>query len=258
MPREYRDHPSIARYRAKVRSEHSRAFGLHQRVTEFLEAALLSSPGKSSVIDFALDLVMHQSYLTHSGVALLVEHGMQIEAATLTRRQLELAIMAVYFGGAQSGKSGRRRAGKYMSWLWRNMDETGKAKLLPAIRTQWEQLVKPYRQMHDEDEASRSWGPRWDTMFRDAGRIDVYDSDYSFLSALAHGAGEGLIWGASQSDRRLAGSNQAGVLLNYASGYYLIAAEQWNERFKVLPQKQIDKLAKAISQARKKRRPKTT
>ena len=70
----------------------------------------------------------------------------------------------------------------------------------------------------------------------------MYEEDYSFLSAMAHGSPDDLIFFFSLAQLRVHRHEHAWVLLWYATKYFLMVAIQWNNAFQILPDAQMQNL----------------
>jgi hypothetical protein len=79
-------------------------------------------------------------------------------------------------------------------------------------------------------------------MFRECGSEDLYDSDYAFLSGIAHGSPEEQVFRFSMPTIRAHDDRHVSTLLVYASKYYAVAGEIWNNHFSILDHDRVEAL----------------
>jgi hypothetical protein len=95
----------------------------------------------------------------------------------------------------------------------------------PHIRGVWESISNATGPLPP---GRPRWGPTFKQMFEYAGLDDTYKEDYTFLSTLAHGSSEEQIVLFSLPTIQIRPTHQVGMLLVFASRYYLAVAEIWN------------------------------
>src|SRR5689334_17959727 len=231
-------------YRSDVRRRYAKAFELHRTALELIKPAVGSERRLESVVHVTLDMLMTQAYKTHYAVSVLAERGHVEDAATLTRRLMELAVQAVYIGAESEDDIRVRRAGAYLAHLWRS-SETEARKHLPAeIVQEWERIYTAYQ---GELKSKTRWGPRWDQMFEALGLGDTYTQDYSLLSGVAHGSTPEALMTYSMSTVPIRSHYQVPTLLHFSTRYYLAVAGQWNNYFRLVPEERFSRLADLLS-----------
>ncbi len=210
-------------YRAEVWRRHVEAFGLHTDLAGLVEADLLVPRLHDSHVHLVLDMLTIQGLKAHAAVSLLCQHGLMEEAATACRRLLELCVQARYIGLDDEDKVRRRRAGQYAAYLWRQLPRRVKLKLPAELRAPWTSLGRGYGRFVRKNR----WGPSFHDMFREIGRLDLYRSDYSLLSSIAHGTADQQVFQFSGETIRIHDDGFTSVLLVYASRYYLALVDAW-------------------------------
>lgn len=228
---------SIAQYRAKVLAAHQPAFNLFTQVAGALEDAITVPRKHPALTDMVIDMLMVQAFKAYGAVALLAQHGLMEDSATIARRLLELSVQAVYVGAESEERVRERKAGRYLSFMWRQLPRRIKHRLPAGVRTQWTTIARKYARFVPRK--ARSWGPNWREMFREIGAEPTYKADYGFLSAIAHGSPDNQVFVFSQSRIRLHSHRFVSILLGYATKYCLMTTEQWNNRFKIIAPKEL-------------------
>ena len=233
---------SIAAYRRKVLGAHRPAFKLFTYVAGVLENAIVVSRQHPALADMVLDMLMLQAFKAYGAVALLAQHGLMEDSATVARRLLELSVQVVYVGAESEEHLRERKAGRYVSFMWRQLPRKIKHRLPPGIRSQWTAIARKYARFVTRK--ARSWGPNWREMFREIGAEPTYIADYRFLSAIAHGSPDNQVFVFSQARIRLHSHQFVSILLAYATKYCVITAEQWNNRFGIIAPKEFATLVR--------------
>lgn len=235
----------LARFRKKVRDMHAPAFSKHLAVARQLEAAYLDAAHGTDVVSIVLDMLLLQGYKSHLSVPVLCEHGFVEDAATITRRLLELSVQAVYIGGDDQATTCERRAGRYLAHLWRKFPRRFKSTLPAGMKAQWSRIARQYGRFVPKN--ANTWGPNWLTMFREIGHEQLYRSDYSLLSSIAHGRPDDQILTYSQAGIRVHRHEHSSVMLVYSTKYYLAIFEQWNRRTLALGDLTVGRLARQLA-----------
>jgi len=227
-------------YRRRVRTRHRAAFRLWSQASRTYREALAVPRRRDTDLRIAVDMLMMQASNTHDAISIVAEHGLHEDAATLTRRLLELSIQATYIAKDESPKVRARRAGSYLAYLWRKLPRKAK-RVLPAIhRDEWSGTARSYGRFVRR--GAKRWGPDWRTMFKECHAEDLYDSDYEFLSNAAHGASAEQVIRFSSFPLTAHQDRHVSVLLVYSSRYLAILGEHWNELFNIVPQTVVDQL----------------
>jgi hypothetical protein len=234
----------VAQFRAMVRAAHAVAFTLHRDVAVTLEDAIIISRPHSNEMSIVLDMHMIQAYKAHLSVCLLCEHGMIEDAATITRRLLELSIQTVYIAAEDDPKVCQRRAGSYLAFLWRKFPRRFRENFPANAKARWSGYARKYGRYVRKN--AKSWGPNWKQMFTAIDSEKLYNTDYALLSSIAHGSPDEQVLTYSASTVRIHAHHHVSALLVFASKYYLAVAEQWNHEFKLVEQVNLDRMAGAV------------
>jgi len=227
-------------FRASIRAKYPEAFRFFGKVAVELEGAVESPRGLVGELALAIDMLMGQAYKAHLSVYFLAEVAHVEDAATITRRLLELAVQSVYIGADDVEAVRLARAGRYIAHMWDRLDAGVKAKFSA-------QATAPWRSVHDQyshllSPKRKRWGPGFKDMFEAIGHPDTYREDYSLLSEIAHGSPDDLIIHYSSQSVHLRPDAHVPTVLAYASRYYLIVAEQWNKIFHGLDEAMMTQL----------------
>lgn len=215
-------------YRAQVLQRHAEAFRLHAEVAAAVETEITTPRPHPTHVHLVLDMLLLQGVKSHVSVSLLCQHGLMEDAATATRRLLEMSVQAVYIGQEGDERLRRRRAGQFTAYLWRQLTPGQKRILPPAIRARWTSLGRGYGRFIPR---SIGWGPSFRQMFKDIGHLDLWETDYSLLSSIAHGTADTQVFQFSSRNVRVHDDRFASVLLTYASRYLLVITDPWRSVF---------------------------
>ncbi len=242
---------TIQQYRKRVLAAYPTEFAIYSDVAQTLEDAIQRPRNHPTLPHLVLDMFMIQGLKSCATVALLAQHGLMEDAATIARRLLELSVQAVYIG-AESVESQRiRRAGKYLAYLWRQLTPTLKKRLPPGVRKDWTTWARRYGRFVPR--TAKRWGPDFRSMFKEVGREDLYLTDYAFLSSMAHGAADSQVFQYSVRRIRIHRHDFAPVVLVYSSRYYMVIAEQWNRLFALIANDTFGRLTKRVATWRHKK-----
>ena len=230
----------VQSYKDLVKSRHREAFALWGDVARLYEGAQAVPRRRSTDLQIVLDMLMLQASNTHGALALVAQHGLLEDAATLARRLLEISIQATYIAAEDDPKIRERRAGMYVAFLWRRIPRRIKRRIPSSVRAEWSRSARRFgRFVHRK---AKRWGPDWRTMFRECQAEDLYLSDYAFLSGIAHGSPEEQILRFSEPQIRAHDDRHVSVLLLYGSKYMAVVGEHWNSIFGIVPASEIDAL----------------
>lgn len=236
---------SAADYRKRVLAAYPKEFDIHREVAATLEAAIISNPRTyPTLVHLVIDMLMLQSMKSHSTISLLAQHGLQEDTATITRRLLELSVQAAYIGSESDDGERRRRAGRYLAFLWRQLPRRIKLRLPTQVRRQWISIGRGYGRFV-RNGATR-WGPNFRSMFTAIGSEDLYLTDYALLSSIAHGAEDSQVFQFSSTRVRLHTHQFVPILLVYGSRYYLVTATQWIQLFGLVDDTTFRALTKKV------------
>lgn len=217
-------------YRKAVIARHREAFQLHQQTASTIGADLFGEHAFPTHVEMVVHMLAVQAYKAHSAVSLLSQHGLWEESAASCRRLLELTIQAIFIGQESDPTLRRRRAGQFAAYLWRQLPRKAKQRLPPEIRAPWTSLGRGYGRFIRR---KNGWGPSLHDMFRDCGHLDLYRSDYKFLSSITHGTADSLVFQFSTTEIRVHDDRFASTLLIYASRYLLVGTDPWRTVFGV-------------------------
>lgn len=220
-------------YKRRVRSRHRAAFDFFSDVSTTLEEAITTPHTRSSVVSTALDMLVLQCSKAHSSVAILAQHGLMEDTATIARRLLELSVLTVWIGAEDDVKARDKKAGSYLAFMWRQLPRKIKSQFPDDIRGNWAALARRYGRLVPS--TRKTWSPNWKALFIEIHQEKLYDKDYSFLSGIAHGRSDHQIIQFSQQPIRVHSDQFVTVLLVYASRYFLAAAGVWNKTTNLIP-----------------------
>lgn len=206
---------------------------------------ILADRTSASAVQTAVDFLVVQAYKAHDAVAELAEVGLAEDAATVTRRLLELGVQAVYIGADSEAPVCEARAGRYLAFLWRNMNPAAKRHVLGDARTYWEDIEATYG--NGIPPKATRWGPTMREMFKYAEREDTYQEDYSLLSQIAHGLPEEFILYHGIERFPLRSTLHIPGILLFASRYYLGVVDVWNRHFALASEAEIKELASLLA-----------
>lgn len=237
-------------YRQRVRDAHPAEFALHGEVMQLFEEALTRERAREGVERLAIDMLMHQGFKTHVSVRIVCEHGFMEDAATLTRRLFELTLQALYIRHPGTEDERRKRAGRYLAFLWRQVHPHWRAQLPQPVREEWETIAVPYDSLLPAK--ARDWSDKdrrkmcHEVKGGGAEGDDLYD-DYRFLSALAHGSSEKLLVDFSRTHLHTHEVKYAGVLMVYASRYQMSIGQEWQKLFGAADSERIGEVGRQLN-----------
>jgi hypothetical protein len=220
-------------YIARVTAAHRPAFDLWRDIASTYQQAQATPRGRPTDLHIVLDMLLLQASNARAALAILSMHGLLEDAATLARRLLEISIQATYIAGDDTEATRARRAGSYLAFLWRRLPRRTKRLLPDLLRAEWSQTARRFGRFVRAK--AKRWGPDWRTMFRECNAEDLYDSDYAFLSEIAHGSPAEQILRFSAEQIRAHDDRHVSTLLVYGSKYLAVAGEHWNTLFAIVP-----------------------
>jgi hypothetical protein len=241
----------IRKYRNRVLAAYPTEFAIWTDVAGTLEHAVQVPRNHPTLVHLVLDMFMIQGLKSHGTVALLAQHGLMEDAATIARRLLELSVQAVYIGAESDERVRVRRAGMYLAFLWRQLTPVFKRRLPPGVRKDWTAWARRYGRYIRR--RARRWGPDFREMFTQVGSEELYLTDYAFLSSMAHGAADSQVFQYSVERIRIHRHDFVPVVLIYSSRYYLAIAEQWNRAYSLLPDGEFARLTSGVVKWRRKK-----
>ncbi|MGH7514082.1 MAG: hypothetical protein ACREOQ_14300 [Gemmatimonadales bacterium] len=216
----------------------------------------------SDLVQRALDMLFVQCFKAHVSTYQLATLAQVEDAATIIRRSLELAVQAVYIGRESSEKERRKRAGRFLAFLWVKWPAQLR-KAIPADERQaWDAVLQTYGAGFTP--ARPRWGPTFADIFADLEEADTaagtprssYRDDYSYLSNIAHGTPPTLVHSYAQPVMPLHDARLVPRLLAIGSMYTLACAMIWNEAYQLIDDARLAALGgRAIMLARTSRAP---
>lgn len=216
-------------FRAQVRARHRHSFDVYARVAAEMQALVAVPRTLTDLPARAVDMLFAQAFKTLTAIGELSTLALVEDTATLVRRQLELAVQAIYIARDSKESTRSQRAGMYLAFLWHKWPSALRARLPAAERQAWEALYREYGKAFTA--SRKSWGPNFRQMFEYAEQVDTYQQDYTHLSNIAHGAPPSLVYQYAQPTVALHDDREVGGLLLYASRYALATTMVWNDIF---------------------------
>jgi hypothetical protein len=229
----------------RIHRRYSKAFALYREVANDVETYVRSPRRLGSPLPLALDMLMMQGYKTFLSLYLLTEHAQIEDAATIVRRLLELAARANWIAAAADEAGQEERARHYISDMLFSLQEGQERGIPSAFIDAWTELLGA---AHVDASARRKRPkrPQFRQMFEAAGQLKTYDTDYAFLSAIAHGSPDNQILQYSARPVRLNQDAFVPVLLLYGTRYYVALFGIWNSEFHVCPKARVDTLIELV------------
>lgn len=228
-----------------IRAKYRDAFSLHRDVATTLESAVRRTRRLADGVSRAADMLMVQGYKAHGSVYLLAVRAQVEDAATITRKLLEIAVQTIYITADDNADVCRQRAGRYLAYLWNSVPQEWRAKMPDRERQVWEAYHADHGRLLSE--RSRSWGPNVRSMFEEIGQPETYEQDYSLLSRIAHGTPPSLVQDYAQPIVPLRDDTFVPMVLVFASRYYLATAGQWNRLFRLVDEGALASLIERAS-----------
>jgi hypothetical protein len=205
----------------------------------------LTERNLSNPVSIALDMLMYQAVKSSGALSLLSQHALLEDAATISRRLMELAITAAYIYCDGNEAAQASRAARYLVHMWRQLPERALVHIPETVQTEWRALDA--RIGDSLPRTAKRWGPLWKGMFTDVGAEDLYQEDYTYLSAMAHGSPDDLIVLFSHQTIRVHRHDHAGILLIYGTKYLMIVATTWNRLFRIVPDDEVGQLTTKVN-----------
>jgi hypothetical protein len=231
-------------FRNEVRAEHSDAFQLAHDVSRAVGDAVIRPVIIDGEIGRALDMLMQQGWRAHLSVQALAERRLTEDAATISRRLLELAIHAGYIASIDEYAIRLDRARRFLARFWQSAPQSLKDTMPPEDRGAWESWVEDWKLQLPEK--PKSWWPSFREMLTSLGHEETYENDYRFLSGVAHGSGLFLARDYARSHADTHYQMDVCPLLIHSSKYYLALAINWNSVFDMLSAEILSELIRRI------------
>lgn len=248
-PPAYRDEGGAANFAARVTAEHTDAFRLHSEAAILVEDAFTTPHVHGDEIGLTLDMLLLQGRNAHLSVWRLCQLALIEDAATITRRLLELEISAAYVL-RNNGQEARETAGRYLAFMWRGFPANLRSLLPSDITEFWLEIEQKYDALIPAK--AKRWAKPWRDMFTESGnphRYDGEDGEYAFLSAIAHGLPDEQILNFARPRIRLTPPHHVSTLLLSASIFYLQLARLWNDVHHLIDVARLDELQNRVQSA---------
>ena len=176
---------------------------------------------------------MHQAHNTLLSVYILSIRALTEDAATLTRRLLEIAVTAGYITCSDSPAERAQRAGCYLSRLWQETPDDLRKSVLASERRRWQAFVRRHqKRFHNNSPCQR---PRFNEMFKALEQDQTYKDDYSLLSGIAHASPSSLIQVHARKPVPMRDEVQVSTMIVFSCRYYLAVADLWNRGLHLMP-----------------------
>jgi len=229
---------ALADFRRSVRQRYPTAFALHREVLELLEPSVEKPRRHDGLLELAVDMLFIQCYKAHISVMILSEHGHMEDAATMSRRLLELAAEVGYLGLPPNAETRLQRAKRYLADLWLDLPPEVQQGMPTGAKQFWSNLAEG---------VPRGAFPSFQRMFSEFGRQDTYDEDYRLLSRIAHGASSDQIIAFAANTIPVRPLWHLDAVMVVASRYFVAAAHVWNDNWRLLDQPRLDDLTKRLA-----------
>jgi len=216
-----------------VRKRHEPAFILCEDVVATVKPAISRPRRPSHAVPRALELLMHQAHNTLVSVYILSLRALTEDAATLTRRLLEIAVTAGYITCGVSHADRAWRAGCYLSRLWEDTPDDHRKTVPARERSRWQSFVGRHHKPFPHNGPCRL--PRFIETFKAVGQDQTYKADYSLLSSIAHASPSSLIQIHASQPVPMRDDKQVSTMLVFSCRYYLAVADLWNRSLHLMP-----------------------
>jgi hypothetical protein len=218
---------------ALVQKRHEPAFILCEDVVAAVKPAISRPRRPTHAVPRALELLMHQAHNTLVSVYILSLRALTEDAATLTRRLLEIAVTAGYITHGVSPTDRAERAGCYLSRLWEDMPDDLRKTVPARERSRWQAFVGRHRKRFPHNGPCRR--PRFIDMFKAIGQDQTYKADYSLLSSITHASPSSLIQVHASQPIPMRDDTQVSTMIVFSCRYYLAVADLWNRSLHLMP-----------------------
>lgn len=224
---------SNAEFKAKMIERHRPAFDLWLRVHEMLEELVIKPRTLQSAYSRALDLFFVEAFKSHGSLYPLCVMGHGEDAATIARRLLEIAFQVGYL--CLEDQDREKRGELYLAYFWHNAKEIIKLNIPEDRRQWWEKhydLHKRWLPLRPSGDPLQNWsGLSFAAMAERIGLKDTYETDYRFLSNVAHCSARGLLLDKVDGTIQITSDALIDELLIYGTKYVLAVTLYWNEHF---------------------------
>jgi hypothetical protein len=220
---------SSEEFRAAVIARHAPAFELHQKVLVEMERAINKDRDLSDLVSRAVDMLFVQAFKSLTSARELASLALSEDAATLTRRLMELAVRSIFIARDSEEQTRLDRAGSYLADLWSEWPADSRAVIPEAERKAWETIASAYPQRDANGKRRRR--PTIKEQFEYAEQPETYTQDYSYLSSISHGLPPAFVHQYSQGIVQIHDDREVPRLLVFATSYGLVTFLVWQEHF---------------------------
>ena len=227
-------------FRRRVEEKYPSEVDLARHVWKTLESGVRADRYASDLVQRGLDMLFVQCFKAHVSTYQLAILAQVEDAATIIRRSLELAVQAVYIGRESSEEERRKRAGRFLAFLWVKWPPQFRSAIPADERQAWDAVLQTYGPGFTP--AQPRWGPTFADIFAALEESDAaagaprgsYRDDYSYLSNVAHGTPPTLVHSYAQPIMPVHDDRLVPRLLAVGSMYTLACAMIWNESYQLI------------------------
>jgi hypothetical protein len=196
-----------------------------------MERALPKDRDLSDLVSRAVDMLFVQAFKSMTSVRELASLALSEDAATLTRRLMELAVRSIFIARDSEEQTRIDRAEAYLAALWNEWPTELRVIIAETERNAWETITSAYPQ-HDAS-GRRRRKPSIREQFNYAEQPETYRTDYSYLSSIAHGLPPAFVHQYSQGIVQIHDDREVPRLLVYSASYGLATFLVWQEHFEI-------------------------
>lgn len=220
---------SINEFRAAIIGRYADSFELHNTVVAEMETAVAKDRNLSDVVSRAVDMLFVQAFKSLTAVGELASLALAEDAATLTRRLMELAVRSIFIARDSEEQIRTDRAAIYLSDLWNEWPTELRALIPEAERNAWEALAAAYPLYDSSGRRRRRTSIK--KQFEYAEQPETYGRDYSYLSSISHGLPPAFVHQYSHGVVPIHDDREVRRLLVYSTSYALVTFLVWQEHF---------------------------
>lgn len=253
------DHPlSSDEFRKALNTKYLPEVELHWHVRKTLEAAFVQDRYAHELVPRALDVLFFQCFKAHISTYELASLAQVEDAATIVRRQLELAATALYICLPDVTEERERRAGTFLAFLWAKWPPESHDAIPADERAAWHAVLDRYGSQFTPNQPQ--WGPPFRDIFKE---IDGWNSeyaaafrkDYRYLSYVAHGTPPSLVANYGKGIVSAHDDRQVPEILLVGCSYALIGATAWNRLYQLASDARLQELAHDVALRSRRKEP---
>ncbi len=226
---------------------HRAGFDLWRFVHETLEDVVIRGRNHKGSFERALDLLFIQAFKSHGSMYSLCVLGHCEDAATITRRILEIALQVGYLDSEESERENRGQ--QYLAYFWHlTKGILADPSLSSENRQRWQQLYdqnKKWLKFNKRGRPLTNWsGLSFANLASKLNTQQTYEVDYRFLSNAAHSAAAGSMWNVVGGTPQITDDTFVTPILVYGTRYMLAVTEVWNAHFKLIEESKMEAFRK--------------